>query len=139
MTPSNDSGQSVDLPVFESCARSERQRRNQNSRAQRRTAQREEQREESGGANVQSRDEAQRPRAAVTQRPKPAEFREERERETLAGTMAGSAPIYSYKGSATARNARGDHSHAHTKRDAHLASLTPLIERLIRRARAQRR
>ena len=86
---------------------------------------------------MQSRDEAQRSRAAVKQRPKPAEFREERERETLAGTMAGSAPIYN--GSATTRNARGDHSHAHTKRDAHLASLTPLIERLIRRARAQRR
>ena len=51
----------------------------------------------------------------------------------------------SYIGSARASGARGDCSHAHTKRDAPLASLTPLTgvaharNCVIKRARAQRR
>ena len=50
----------------------------------------------------------------------------------------------SYIGSATASDARGDCSHAHTRRDALLAFITPLIQEAqargcARHARAQRR
>ena len=38
----------------------------------------------------------------------------------------------SYIGSTCMRGARGEGSHAHTKRDAHLAPLKPLVELLAR-------
>ena len=67
--------------------------------------------EKSRGANAQSSDKAQRRRGT---KPK-----------------TGRAPCVEKKektiGSARALGARGDCSHAHTRRDAHLASLTPLI------------
>ena len=96
---------------------------------------------------AERRAEAQRRRAdtrckgAEAQSLKPAEFRAEREKGN-ASRNAGEKR--SYIGSARASGARGDCSHAHTKRDAHLASLTPLTgaahsRNCVKRARAQRR
>ena len=98
----------------------QRQRRNQKSRAERRAAQREVQ---SRGANAQSRQEAQRRREAEAQRPKPAEFRAKRRKRE---TSRNAGEKRSYIGSARARGALGDCSHANTRRDAHLVSLTRL-------------
>ena len=85
--------------------------------------------------------EAQRRRCAKAQRRKPAEFRAERRKRN---TSRNAGEKRSYIGSARVRCARGDCSQTHTRRDAHLASLTPLI-RAARahlhkeRARAQHR
>ena len=66
------------------------------------SVEREEQREE------RKRKCAEQRRGAKAQRPKPA------------GTLTARAPIGSAR-------ACGDRSHAHTKRDAHLESLTPFV------------
>ena len=85
------------------------------------------------GANVQRRKSAKAKIGRVLWQEK-----EEKEHERSAGGKR------YYIGSARVRGARGDGSHVHTKRDAHLASLTPLIgaaqaRGCARRARAQQR
>ena len=85
--------------------------------------------------------EVQRRKGAKAQKLKPEEFRE---KEKIRDTSRNAGEKRSYIGSARASGARGDCSHAHTKKDPHLASLTPVTgathaRRSIKLVRAQRR
>ena len=111
------------IVVYKSCATSKRQSREQTemqsrerSRAERRAEQRDEtRREKSRGAK------AQRCRGAKAKTGRVSCDERERNTSRNAGEKR------HYIGSARACGARGDCSHEHTRRDAHIASLiTPL-------------
>ena len=89
----------------------------------RRAEQREEQCREKCRAKAQTLRADRRRKGAEQQRSKPAEFRAKRRKRE---TSRNAGEKRSYIGSARARGALGDCSHANTRRDAHLASLTPL-------------